>query len=149
VVSAACRLTSSEELRLLETFASDTRLSLLFNRLNFLRILVHAGQAAAGAKVRRALQGCKGCMRLPRIESPAHGDNDDARSRVAATPQVPLATPRRPQFPCFDAYMDQTCTKEDVKANVSFLSAISYSRPDNMVGMPVLEHLQVRESVLC
>lgn len=40
-----------EELSLLEQYAPEARAPLLFNRLNFLRILVHAGPQAAGAKV--------------------------------------------------------------------------------------------------
>jgi hypothetical protein len=40
-----------EELSLLEQYAPEARAPLLFNRLNFLRILVHAGPQASGAKV--------------------------------------------------------------------------------------------------
>ena len=110
-VSAACRLTPEEELSLLEQYAQESRLPLLFNRLNFLRILVHAGPQASGAK-------------------------------------VPLTTAPRPQFTCFDTYIDQTCTYVDLKGGGSsvfgFITAISYNRPEPISGQGVLDYLHVR-----
>lgn len=107
-VSAACRLTPEEELGLLEQYAQESRNPLLFNRLNYLRVLVHAGPNTHGAK-------------------------------------VPVTAAPRPRAPCFDTYVDQTCTYVDVKgggsAVGSFLTSMAYSRPESMVGAPVLEHL--------
>lgn len=46
-VSAACRLTPSEELTLLEQHAPDSKGPYLFNRLVFLRAMVHSTTSSA------------------------------------------------------------------------------------------------------
>jgi len=139
VVSASCRLTSSEELSLLEMYTRDTRNPHLLNRLNFLRAVVHGNEQSMGAKVRD-------------FKGQANGTKEDGSlitkslSRaVLGMSQVPLNYPYRPVYSCFDTYVDQTCIKDDMKnggTSVGFFSAMSYSTPEGLIGMPALEYLQ-------
>lgn len=96
-----------EELSLLEQYAPEARAPLLFNRLNFLRILVHAGPQAAGAKVPdtssdRAVATGSSCKKEERSSLFTHG-----AWRCVCGWQVPLSYPTRPTYTCFDTYVDQ------------------------------------------
>jgi hypothetical protein len=85
------------------------------------------------------------CVALPRSLSVTEVIN---RRHCRMSRQIPLIYPTRPSFPCFDVYVDMTCTRDDPKggSSVGFFSALSYSRPENMAGRPTLDHLQVSHS---